>query len=92
MSKNILCHNFGLNRSYYIRLLFYFPKEKKWTYTPTSIVSIIGCNSKENEQPILTKHHIQPIKMEHQAKINEHAHKSIYIDIYNNFLNIFKFE
>jgi hypothetical protein len=43
----------------------------------------IGCNSKENEQPILTKHHIQPNKMEHQAKINEHEHTSIYIDIYN---------
>jgi hypothetical protein len=42
-----------------------------------------GCNSKENEQPILTKHHIQPNKMEHQVKINEHEHKSVYVDIYN---------
>jgi len=87
---DISCNYINVTKKQIIYIYIYAFSKITWTFHKWK--KIIGCNSKENEQPILTKHHIQPIKMEHQAKINEHAHKSIYIDIYNNFLNIFKFE
>lgn len=79
---DISCNYINVTKKQIIYIYIYMHSPKiTWTFHKWKNKK--GCNSKENEQPIFTKHHIQPIKMEHQAKINEHEHKSIYIDIYN---------
>jgi hypothetical protein len=44
--------------------------------------SYVGCTSQNLKQPIHVKHHVQSNNVKH-VKMNEHAHNSIYIDIYN---------
>ncbi len=46
-------------------------------------LSCVGCTSQNMKQPIHVKHHFQSNNVKQHVKMNEHAHNSSYIDIYN---------
>ncbi len=43
----------------------------------------VGCTSQDMKQPIHVKHHVQSNNVKQHVKMNEHAHNSTYINIYN---------